>query len=55
MIPPAELMIGHIMKNQLDLLCPDLRNTIVNKQTRQEITRSTAVPRDFLVGDGLRL
>ena len=53
-IPPAELMIGHMMRNQLDLLRPDLRNTIVNKQTRQVMTRSAS----FLCwgeGDGPRL
>ena len=52
-ILPAELMIGHIMRNRLDLLHPNLRNTVVNKQTCQVMTMSAAVPRDFLVGESV--
>lgn len=44
-------MIGHIMRNQLDLLRPELKNRIVNKQTCKVMTRSAVVPRDFLVGE----
>ena len=48
--PPSQLFLGRRLRTRLDLLRPDLRMKISNRQIDQTITKGGAVTREFSIG-----
>ena len=52
-VSPATLFRGHNLRSRLDLIKPQIRATVNNKQADQAATRKTGEPRKFTVGQAV--